>query len=313
MGEATTLTEKMAAIFSEIEDPRVERTRVHLLTDILIIGILSVIAGGKGWEDMENYGLSKSEWLEQFLVLPEGIPSADTFRRVFERINPQVFERCFRRWVESVVETVGVQVIPIDGKTLKGSYDRGQGKSAIHLVSAWSSKYRLVLGQVKVTDKSNEITAIPALLELLDIAGCMITIDAMGTQTAIVSQIFNAKADYVLALKGNHPTLHGQVKGWFEQHLSQGFVGLIHSYDERVETGHHRTEKRQVWCVTISQLPTLHNQNDWAGLKCVVMVVRVRHLWNQTTREVQFYLTSLNCDARLLGQAIRLHWGVENG
>jgi len=188
-----------------------------------------VIAGGKGWEDMENYGLSKYEWLEKFLALPEGIPSADTFRRVFEQINPQVFERCFRRWVESVVEAVGVQVMPLDGKTIKGSYDREQGKSAIHLVSAWACEHRLVLGQVKVADKSNEITAIPALLELLDVAGCIITIDAMGRQSAIASQIFNAKADYVLALKGNHPKLHGQVKDWFEQHLSQEFEGIIHS------------------------------------------------------------------------------------
>ncbi len=262
---------------------------------------------------MENYGLSKYDWLEQFLALPEGVPSADTFRRVFERINPKVFERCFRRWVKSIVETLGAQVIPIDGKTLKGSYDRVQGKTALHLVSAWSSEYRLVLGQVKVADKSNEITAIPALLELLDIAGCIITIDAMGTQTAIASQLFNAKADYVLALKGNHPTLHGQLKDWFEQQLSQGFEGISPSYDERTEKGHHRTEKRQVWCVPISQLPTLHNPDNWFGLKCVVMVVRVRHLWNKTTREVQFYLTSLDCDARKLGQAIRLHWGVENG
>lgn len=310
--KASALTEKIVSVFSEIEDPRVERTRVHVLTDILIIGILSVIAGGKGWEDMENYGLSKSEWLLQFLALPEGIPSADTFRRVFERINPQVFERCFRGWVKSVVEAVGVQVIPIDGKTLKGSYDREQGKSAIHLVSAWACEHRLVLGQVKVADKSNEITAIPALLELLDIAGCIITIDAMGTQTAIASQIFNAKADYILSLKGNHPTLHGQVKDWFEQYLAQGFEGIIHSYDERLEKGHHRTEKRQVWCVPISQLPTLHNQNDWVGLQCVVMVVRLRHLWHKTTREVQFYLTSLNYDAPQLGQAIRWHWSVEN-
>ncbi len=262
---------------------------------------------------MENYGLSKYEWLEQFLVLSEGIPSADTFRRVFERINPKVFEQCFRCWVESIVETVGAQVIPIDGKTLKGSYDRVLGKTALHLVSAWSSQYRLVLGQVKVADKSNEITAIPALLELLEIAGCIITIDAMGTQTGIASQIINAKADYVLALKGNHPTLHKQVKDWFEQCLVQGFEGITNSYDERVEKGHHRTEKRQVWCVRVSQLPPLHNQDDWVGLKCVVMIVRVRHLWNKTTREVQFYLTSLDCDARKLGQAIRLHWGVENG
>ena len=310
---ATALTEKMSSIFSEIEDPRVERNRVHLLTDILIIAILSVIAGAKGWEDMENYGLSKYEWLEQFLKLPEGIPCADTFRRVFERINPKVFEQCFRRWVESIVETVGAQVIPIDGKTLKGSYDRVLGKTALHLVSAWSSQHRLVLGQVKVTEKSNEITAIPALLELLDIAGCIITIDAMGTQTAIASQIFHAKADYVLALKANHPKLYAQVKNWFEQRSYEGFEGITHSYNSRIEKGHHRTEKRQVWCVPVSQLPPLHNQHDWLGLKCVVMVVRIRHLWNKTTREVQFYLTSLDCDANKLGQAIRLHWSVENG
>ena len=310
---ATALTEQMQSYFSEIEDPRVQRTRVHLLTDILIIGILSVIAGGKGWEDMENYGLSKHEWLKEFLVLPNEIPCPDTFRRVFERINPKVFERCFQRWVQSIVETVGAQVIPIDGKTLKGSYDREQKKSALHLVSAWASEYRLVLGQVKVADKSNEITAIPALLELLDLAGCIITIDAMGTQTAIAAQIYNAKANYVLALKANHPTLHEQVKTWFEQAQALNFEGITFNYDERVEKGHHRTERRQVWTVKVSQLPPLHQQANWLGLKTVVMVVRVRHLWNLTTREVQFYLTSLVSDACKLGQVIRLHWGIENG
>lgn len=313
IANATALTEQMELIFSEIEDPRVKRSRLHLLTDILIIGILSVIAGGKGWEDMENYGSSKYDWLKQFLELPEGIPCSDTFRRVFERIDPKVFERCFRRWVQSVVETVGAQVIPIDGKTLKGSYDRETGKSALHLVSAWTSVHRLVLAQVKVADKSNEITAIPALLELLDIAGCIITIDAMGTQTAFAQQIYHAQADYVFALKSNHPTLHRQVKDWFDQAIAEGFKEITYSYDERVEKGHHRTEKRQVYCVSVSQLPPLHNQDDWLGLKTVVMVVRARHLWNKTTREVQFYLTSLDCDARKLGQAIRLHWGIENG
>lgn len=313
IANATALTEQMELIFRKIEDPRVARTRAHLLIDILMIAILSVIAGGRGWEDMENYGLSKYDWLKQFLALPSGIPCPDTFRRVFERIDPKVFEQCFRRWVQSVVETVGAQIIPIDGKTLKGSYDRKQEKSAIHLVSAWACEHRLVLGQVKVADKSNEITAIPALLELLEIAGCIITIDAMGTQTGIAAQIYNAKANYVLALKANHPTLYGQVKDWFDLAIAQGFEGTTNSYDERVEKGHHRIEKRQVRCVAISQLPPLHNQNDWLGLKCVVMVVRVRHLWNQTTREVQFYLTSLDCDARKIGQVIRLHWGVENG
>lgn len=310
---ATAVTEQMHSFFSEIKDPRVQRTRAHLLVDILIIGILSVIAGGKGWEDMETYGVSKQNWLKQFLALPNGIPCPDTFRRVFERIDPKVFERCFQRWVQSIVETVGAQVIPIDGKTVKGSYDREQKQSALHLVSAWASTHRLVLGQVKVADKSNEITAIPALLELLDLAGCIITIDAMGTQTAIAAQIHNAKADYVLALKANHPTLYKQVETWFEQAQNQGFFGVEVSYDEQVEKGHHRIEKRQIWCVPVSQLLPLHNQQDWLGLQCVVMVVRVRHLWNKTTREVQFYLTSLDSDARKLGQAIRVHWGIENG
>lgn len=310
---ATALTLQMQSYFSELKDPRVQRTRAHLLVDILIIGILSVIAGGKGWEDMETYGLSKQDWLKQFLALPNGIPCPDTFRRVFERIDPKVFERCFQRWVQSIVETLGAQVIPIDGKTLKGSYDREQKQSALHMVSAWASEHRLVLGQVKVADKSNEITAIPALLELLDLAGCIITIDAMGTQTAIAAQIYNAKANYVLALKANHPTLYKQVENWFKQAQSQDFLDIEVSYDEQVEKGHHRIEKRQIWCVPVSQLPSLHNQSDWAGLQCVVMVVRVRHLWNKTTHDVQFYLTSLESDAHKLGQAIRLHWGIENG
>ena len=230
-----------------------------------------------------------------------------------ERINPQVFERCFQRWVQSIVKTIGAQVSHIDGKTLRGSYDREQQKSALHLVSAWASEHRLVLGQVKVADKSNEITAIPALLELLDLAGSIITIDAMGTQTAIATQIYSAKADYILALKANHPTLHGQVKTWFDQALTLKFEGISFSYNERIEQGHHRLEKRQVWSVPVSQLSPLHQQSDWVGLKTLVMVVRIRHLWNKTTHEVQFYLTSLESDACKLGQAIRLHWGIENG
>lgn len=166
IANVTALTSQIQSFFSEIEDPRVPRTRAHLLVDILIIGILSVIAGGRGWEDMENYGLSKYDWLKEFLANPDGIPCPDTFRGVFERIDPKVFERCFQKWVQSIVETIGAQVIPLDGKTFRGSYDREQGKSNLHLVSAWVSKYRLVLGQVKVADKSNEITAIPVLLEL---------------------------------------------------------------------------------------------------------------------------------------------------
>lgn len=193
--DATALTEQLQDYFSEIEDPRVERTRAHGLRDILVMAVLAVIAGAQGWEDIENYALSKQDWLAQFLGLPNGIPCADTFRRVFERIDPQAFERCFQAWVQALVAELGLQVIPIDGKTLKGSYDREQKRSALHVVSAWASEHRLVLGQVKVADKSNEITAIPALLEMLDLSGCVITIDAMGTQKAIAAQIHQQNAD----------------------------------------------------------------------------------------------------------------------
>lgn len=310
--QASAVTEQLLAHFGEIKDPRVERTRAHILSDILMMGILAIIAGAKGWEDIENYALSKQEWLGEFLALPNGIPSPDTFRRVFERLNPQVFERCFQRWVQSLVDTLGLQVIALDGKTLKGSYDRESGCKALHVVSAWASEHRLVLGQLKVADKSNEITAIPGLLELLDLSGCIITIDAMGTQKAIAQQILKGNADYILTLKANHPTVYGQVKAWFEQAQAHGFAGIDVSIDKRVEKGHHRLEKRQVFSVPVSQLPPLHEQADWIGLCSVVMVVRVRHLWNKTTREVQFYLTSLDSDAQKLGRAIRHHWGIEN-
>ncbi|MGJ5672622.1 MAG: ISAs1 family transposase [Nostochopsis sp.] len=298
--------------FQDIKDPRVERTKKHQLTDILVIAILAVIAGAQGWEDMENYGISKKQWLEKFLALPHGIPADDTFRRVFEFINPEELNRCFLQWVETLVTKMGGEIIPIDGKTIRGSYDRSQGKSALHIISAWSSEQRLVLGQMKVEDKSNEITAIPALLELLDITGSIITIDAMGTQTEIAKKIIDKKGDYVLALKANHPTLYNQVEEWFKKASAQQFQGIDVSYEKRVEKGHHRREIRQVWSVPVSAINNLYQPRLWAGLQSVVMVVRVRHLWNKTTREVQFYLTSLHSNAQLIGLAIRKHWGIEN-
>lgn len=306
------ITNKFQEYFTQITDPRAERTRYHLLTDIITIAILAVIAGAQGWEDIQEYGLSKEEWLKTFLELPFGIPSPDTFRRVFERINPKEFEQCFRVWVQSLVENLGVEVVAIDGKTHRGSYDRESQLKSLHTVSAWSSEHRLVLGQTKVSDKSNEITAIPALLEILDISGCIITIDAMGTQKLIAQKIIAANADYVLSLKDNHPTLHQEVKNWFETSIAQGFPGVNVSISQRVEKGHHRIENRQVYTVPVSQLPALHQQDLWAGLTTVVMVVRSIQHWNKTTHEVQFYITSLTSDAHKIGSAIRQHWGIEN-
>jgi predicted transposase YbfD/YdcC len=298
--------------FDDLPDPRVDRTKQHLLKDILVITILATIAGAVGWEDIENYGLSKQQWLEEFLELPNGIPSDDTFRRVFEKLDPKVLEQKLSQWLQQIMGSVCQEIIPIDGKSLRGSYDREKGLKNLHLVTAWASEQRLVLGQVKVEDHSNEITAIPALLELIDISGAIITIDAMGTQTEIVRLIRQKKADYVVALKSNHPTLYNQVKSWFESAKAQEFMGVEMSYDSRTEKGHHRIENRQVWAVSITQLGGLYKQEQWAGLRTIVIVERVRHLWNKITHEVQFYLSSLPVDAQLNGRAIRQHWGIEN-
>ena len=310
--DSKDITYRFQEYFAKVKDPRVERTRLHALTDIITISILAVIAGAAGWEDIEEYGLNKQEWLATFLQLESGIPSPDTFRRVFERINPKEFEQCFRVWVQSLVEKLGVEVVAIDGKALRGSYDRASQLKALHLVSAWSKEHRLVLGQTKVSEKSNEITAIPALLEMMDISGCIITIDAMGTQKSIAQKIIEADSDYILSLKDNHPTLHKQVKDWFETAQSLKFKGVDVNISHRVEKGHHRIENRQVYTVPVSQLPALHEQDSWLGLTTVVMVVRSIQHWNKTTNEVQFYLTSLVSDANKIGSAIRQHWGIEN-
>ena len=302
----------LSSYFTDIKDPRVNRTKKHLLKDILVIAILAVIAGAEGWEDLENYGYAKQQWLEEFLELPYGIPSDDTFRRVFERIDPSALEHSFTRWVEELIPSLDKQIVPIDGKCLRGSYDREGGLKALHLVTAWAAGQNLTLGQVKVEDHSNEITAIPALLELIDVTGAIVTIDAMGTQTEIVRLIQAKKADYILALKSNHPTLHQEVKNWFDKARASNFEGIKVSHERRVEKGHHRIEKRLVWAVALSEFGGLYQQGQWSGLQTIVMVERTRHLWNKVTHEVQFYLSSLPAEAQNLGHAIRTHWGIEN-
>lgn len=308
--DATALSERLQDCFSSIQDPRVERSQLHELSDILTIAILSVIAGGNGWEDMELYGLSKQLWLSTFLALPNGIPSPDTFRRVFERINPKQLEQCFEQWIRLLVNELGIQVVAIDGKGVNGSYDRELGKKALHFVSAWATQHRLVLAQVKVQDKSNEITAIPALLELLDIAGCIVTMDAMGTQKSIAAQIQQAQADYILSLKANHPTLFGQVNSWFNTTAAAGTLASPIEY--QTAAGHHRIEIRKVWTIALHQLPPLYEANEWVGLQTIVILERTRHLWNKTTHEIQFYLSSLPADSPRITAAIRQHWGIEN-
>lgn len=298
--------------FSSLEAPRIERTKRHQLVDIVALAILAVIRGADSWVAIETYAQSKREWLETFLLLPNGIPSHDTIARVFAALNPQAFEQCFHWWITSITETIGAQVIPIDGKTVRQSFDRNAGQKAIHVVSAWASEYRLVLGQLKVDSKSNEITAIPKLLELLDIVGCIITIDAMGCQKEIAATIVAKKADYVFALKGNQGKLEDAVNSWLEEATRNNFEGIEHSYHQTTESAHGRIEIRKYWSVPVEQLGELPNQAKWLGLRSVGIVVCERRLWNKTTVEVRLYISSLEYDAPGLAHAVRSHWGIEN-
>ena len=310
--DAEAVQSEWLSTFSELSDPRGRKGVEHPFLSIVMIAILATIGGATGWEDIETYGESHEQWLSSFLALPHGIPHADTYRRVFERIDPGALEQCFQKWVAQIVSTAGAQVIPIDGKTVKGSYDRNKQQSSLHLVSAWASEHRILLGQMKVERKTNEIKAIPALLHLLDISGCVITIDAMGTQHEIAQQIVAKGADYVLCLKANHPTLWAEVKAWFEAAEAIAFAGIEHRVDKQVESGHHRRETRHVWAVPVSVMGPLHQIGQWANLQTMVMVKRVRRLWDKTTRETMFYISSLPCDAQRIGRAIRVHWGIEN-
>jgi predicted transposase YbfD/YdcC len=310
--EAKILKRSVLQHFQEMEDPRVERGQNHPLVSLVSIAILATLAGADSFVAIERYGKAKQSWLETFLELPKGIPSHDTFGRVMAMLSPEDLETRFLAWVSRISERLGVELVHIDGKTVRGSYDREGQLKALHSVSAWSSEHGLVLGQQKVDAKSNEITAVPLLLKLLNLKGTIVTLDAMGTQTAIATQIKQAEGDYVLALKGNQGKLHQAVEQWFEEAERQGWLGIEHQVTETLESGHNRTEHRQLWAVPLTQLPPLPRQSQWVGLTTVVRVRRTRHLWNKTTTEVHFYLSSLAPDAGRHAQVIRSHWSVEN-
>jgi predicted transposase YbfD/YdcC len=306
------LKQSMSEHFKALNDPRVKRKPDHLLIDIVAIAILAVLSGANDMVAIETYGKAKQDWLKTFLELPNGIPSHDTFSRVLALLDPKQLHECFLSWVQLLTDELAIKLINLDGKTARGSYDREQSLKALHTVSAWASEHHLVLAQQRVESKSNEITAIPELLNLLDIKGEIITLDAMGTQRNIAAQIIDQGGDYILALKGNQGTLHNQVTAFFKAAQQSQWEGIDVSYNESTEAGHHRIEHRQLWAVPISQVPDLPNLSKWRGLATIVMVKRERRLWNKTTTEVCFYITSLAADATLLAQAIRSHWGIEN-
>lgn len=309
---AKKLKQSLIQWFEALEDPRVKRQPEHLLVDIVAIAILAILSGADDMVAIETYGKAKQGWLETFLALPNGIPSHDTFSRVLALVDPQQLHECFLSWVQHLTDQLEIKLIHIDGKTARGSYDRESSLKALHTVSAWASEHCLVLAQHRVESKSNEITAIPELLKLLDLKGTIITLDAMGTQRNIAAQVREQGGDYILALKGNQGTLHHAVKTFFQEAERTQWANLDFHYSTATEAGHHRIEHRQVWAVPLSQVPDLPTHQKWSGLATLVMVKRERQLWNKTTHEVCFYMTSLAADASLLAQAIRSHWGIEN-
>lgn len=299
--------------FAELEDPRIDRAKHHQLLDIIIIAACGVICGADSWVDIEEFGNAKKEWLRTLLELPNGIPSHDTFGRVFAQLNSQEFQSCFFRWVTAIQEATGGEVIAIDGKTLRHSYDRMIGKGAIHMVSAWACTNHLVLGQTKVDEKSNEITAIPELLRMLEVKGCIVTIDAMGCQTKIAQQIVEQEADYVLALKGNQGRFHSEVQEIFNDAHQRSFRDIVHDYDRTVDGDHGRIEIREYWTISDPRfIRYLDPEGEWEGLQSIGMVKSERRVEEKTSFENRYYITSLSGDAAEFGRAVRSHWGIEN-
>jgi predicted transposase YbfD/YdcC len=305
-----TQPESLAFHFSTLKDPRREHLREHSLIDILLISVCAMLCGAEGFVDFEQFGNAKLEFLRGFLALPNGVPSHDTFARVFAMLDPERFAECFQRWTESLRRAVGAEVVAIDGKSLRRSMDRGQGKSPIHMVSAWAQENRLVLGQVKVDEKSNEVTAIPELLRALKLAGCIVTIDAMGTQTKIASEIIAAKAGYVLALKGNQSTLHEEVKTFLEDAQAEGFPDIAHEFRKTEEKAHGRVEARCYWIC--GEVEWLTHHGRWAGLRSIGMVESTRTVGGKVSVERRFYITSLEPDVASFARAVRGHWAIEN-
>jgi predicted transposase YbfD/YdcC len=298
--------------FAVLTDPRcpcAPNSR-HLLMDILVIAVCAVISGAEGWEDIEEYGEANAEWLKDLLDLPHGIPGHDTFRRVLSQLDPEELTQCFIAWTQALSEASGGDIVSIDGKTLRHSFDQATATAAIHMVSAWASANRLVLGQLKVEEKSNEITAIPKLLHLLDLKGAVVTMDAMGCQKEIAKTITEQGADYVLALKDNHPTLSEAVTLFLNDARDTGLADMAHAYHETVDGDHGRIETRRYWIT--SEIEWLGAKDSWANLHSVGMVEARREVGDTVQVETRYFLTSLPAQGVRFAQAVRQHWGIEN-
>jgi len=301
--------------FEDLPDPRIDRRKRHKLVDILVIGLCSQLVGGKGFSDMETFGRIREEWLKTFLELPFGIPSHDTFNRCFSAIDPYAFLDCFVKWTQGICPSLKDETVAIDGKALRRSLN--EGESIPYIVSAWASESGLALGQVKVKDKSNEITAIPELLQALHLKGCIVTIDAMGCQKKIAANIIDKHADYVLALKGNHETVLEEVKEFFADAVAPCATQCADTavknkmdFYQTIEKSHGRVETRRYWQST--DLDWFQDRPLWKGLQSIGMVESIRKVKGKSSIERRFFLSSLPLNAKKLAKSIRGHWGVEN-
>lgn len=300
--------------FQDLQDKRRGAGKRHKLIDVITIAICGIICGADDWSGIEEYGQAKEEWLRQFLGLPHGIPSHDTFGRIFSWLDPQAFEKSFLGWVQAVMTTTEGQVIAIDGKTLRGSQDRINGKEAIHMVSAWAEKNRLVLAQVKVDEKSNEITAIPELLRVLELNGCIVTTDAMGCQQEIAALVVEKGGDYLLAVKENQGQLHQDINELFDGAEEVNFFDVEHTHAKITNKNHGRIEVRECWAVTEPDFTHyLRGLKNWKNLRSLVKVTCQRQTTTGTTRENRYFISSLNTPAKHILKAVRGHWSIENG
>jgi len=294
--------------FADLPDPRVERTKLHKLEDILAITICAVICGAEGWTEIELFAESKQQWLKTFLELANGIPSHDTFARVVSSIKPDDFELRFQKWIQALAQNTGEKIIAIDGKTLRRSFDAANRKAAIHIVSAWACENKMVFGQIATDEKSNEITAIPKLLEMLVLEGCVVTIDAMGCQKKIAEKIIDGGGDYIFSLKGNHGTLHEEVKLFMDDAIANNSGD---GYNVETQGDHGRIETRKVWYS--KDVQWMANIKDRPGLSSLIAVESQRVVGDKTTMERRYFISSLsNKDAKSIGHIIRGHWGIEN-
>jgi len=299
--------------FSELEDPRQRTNQEHLFIDILAIAICAAICGANDWVAVEHFGIAKRSWFESFLELPNGIPAHDTFWRVFRLLDPEQFQECFLRWIASIQQLTAGEVIAVDGKQLRRSHDAPAGKAAIHMVSAWATTNRLVLGQRKVDEKSNEITAIPELLQALDIRGCIVTIDAMGCQTKIADTIVDQGADYLLALKENHAQLYEDVALLFDDLAQSDFTAYPYATDTTVDDNRGRIEIRQVWTIDDPDLiAALRTTEKWPQLTTLVKVHSERYLGDKHSVDTRYFIASLQTTASELLNITRTHWAIEN-